>query len=119
MISSACLQPFLDSLSVSGVAITAISAMVPGFLVLALRPFQPAKFVRKQAELELEALESKLSKTLQASSSIIAQTHVFLDGTWKCVYFSPNCEKLFGYSAEEFVADDGLWMSRILPEDQE
>ncbi|MBM0741669.1 PAS domain S-box protein [Phormidium sp. CLA17] len=74
---------------------------------------------RKQTEIELEALEIKLSTLLSASSSIIAQTHVFLDGTWKCVYFSPNCEKLFGYSPDEFLADSNLWMSRILPEDQE
>lgn len=74
---------------------------------------------RKETEIELEALEIKLSTLLNASSSVIAQSHVFLDGAWKYVYFSPNCEKLFGYSAEEFVADSGLWMSRILPEDQE
>jgi len=74
---------------------------------------------RKETEIELEALEIKLSTLLTASSSVIAQSHVFLDGAWKCVYFSPNCQKLLGYSAEEFVADSGLWMSRILPEDQE
>jgi PAS domain S-box-containing protein len=124
MISSSSLQSFFDPLSVSRFAIAAISVMILGWLVLVLRPFQPVKFDRKQIdrkqrEIEIESLEIKLSTLLNASSSIIAQTHVFLDGTWKCVYFSPNCEKLFGYSAAEFVADDGLWMSRVLLEDQE
>ncbi|PZV17230.1 MAG: hypothetical protein DCF22_04005 [Leptolyngbya sp.] len=78
-----------------------------------------AEVVRKQTEIELEALESKLSTILNASSSIIVQSHIFLDGTWEYVYFSQNCYTLFGYTAEEFMADRGLWMSRILPADQE
>ncbi|MEX0269755.1 PAS domain S-box protein [Leptolyngbyaceae cyanobacterium UHCC 1019] len=75
--------------------------------------------IRKQAEIEIEALEIQLGTVLNASSSTIAQSHVFLDGSWKCVYFSPNCQKLLGFTAEEFIADSDLWMSRILPEDQE
>jgi PAS domain S-box-containing protein len=74
---------------------------------------------RRQAETALKTTEAQLSQTLERVAAAIVRFYVFPDNRVLKDYFSPGCERLFGYAAEEFLADHTLWMSRVLPEDQE
>ncbi|BAU63670.1 multi-sensor hybrid histidine kinase [Stanieria sp. NIES-3757] len=74
---------------------------------------------RKQLELSLQASETKLSQILDNAIAAIASFRVFNNQTWEYDYFSAGCERLFGYTREEFMADKMLWLSRVFPEDRE
>jgi PAS domain S-box-containing protein len=124
MISRTCFIAFPDLFILGGFAIVMIAMMIVIGWLLAFRLLPSSDRVISSslgasAQRKLEALEIKLSTLLEGSSSIIAQTRVYLDGSWDSAYFSPNCEKLYGYSAEAFMTDSNLWISRVVPEDKE
>lgn len=74
---------------------------------------------RKQLELSLQASEAKLSQVLDSLCAAIVNFRVFENRDWEYDYWSSGCEILFGYTAQEFMADKNLWLSRVFPKDRE
>lgn len=72
---------------------------------------------RKQLELALQTSEAKLNDILNSAVAAIASFRVFPDKIWEFDYVSAGCETLYGYTRAEFLADNTLWRSRVLPED--
>ena len=77
------------------------------------------EMVRKQTEVALQTTEAVLSQTLERVAAVITRFSILPSGKCRNDYFSPGCEQLYGYSAEELLADRGLWISRVLAEDRE
>ncbi|NER78788.1 MAG: response regulator, partial [Leptolyngbya sp. SIO1D8] len=73
----------------------------------------------KQLEMALEASEQKLTHILDSAIASIVSCRMFANNTWQYDYWSIGCEKVFGFTAEEFMATPHLWWSRIPTEDQE
>ncbi|WP_416674897.1 PAS domain S-box protein [Egbenema bharatensis] len=71
---------------------------------------------RKQLELALRASESRLSDVLNSANPSIVSVRVFANRTWEYNYYSPGCELVFGYTAEEMMT--GIWWSRVHADDQ-
>ncbi len=74
---------------------------------------------RKQTEEALKASETKLNTVLESVNAAIVSCRLFSDKTVQYNYCSPGCERIFGYTAAEFMADPKLWNSLILHEDRE
>ncbi|MCP6762554.1 MAG: PAS domain S-box protein [Fischerella sp. CENA71] len=74
---------------------------------------------RKKTEEALKASESKLNAVLDSVNVAIVSCRLFSDKTVQYDYCSPGCEKIFGYTPAEFIADTKLWISLILDEDRE
>lgn len=73
---------------------------------------------RKHLELSLQASQAKLSGILDSALAAITSVRIFADRTdWERNYCSAGCEEVYGYTAEEIMADKNLWRSRVLPED--
>ncbi|MEA5582557.1 PAS domain S-box protein [Nodularia harveyana UHCC-0300] len=76
-------------------------------------------------ELEKRAEESRKSEAKFAAilnnavASAIVSFRVFPNYDWVCDYQSPGSEAIFGYTAEEIMANPSLWMSGVHPEDRE
>lgn len=68
---------------------------------------------------QLQASEAKLSMVLRTAAAAIVSAQVFGDRTYFYDYCSNRCEEIFGFTAEEFIADYHLWWSRVHPEDIE
>ncbi len=73
---------------------------------------------RKQLELALQQSEAKLNQVLDTATIAICSYDLYPDGQIEYDYFSPNNERIFGYSPEELFADTRLWFSRVHPEDR-
>jgi PAS domain S-box-containing protein len=73
---------------------------------------------RKQLELALQKSEAKLNQVLDTATIAICSYDLYPDGQIEYDYFSPNNERIFGYSPEELLADPGLWGSRVHPDDR-
>lgn len=74
---------------------------------------------RKGLELALERSEAKLNDVLNSVVASITSFQLFPDRRWEYQYWSEGCEAVFGYRAEEFLANPTLWISQVLPEDLE
>ena len=74
---------------------------------------------RKQAEEALQRSEEKLAFVLNNVDASISRFWVFPNQDWKSDYYSPGCEKIFGYTSEELLQDKKLWLSRVAPSDLE
>ena len=72
---------------------------------------------RKQLELALQRSEANIKNILNSTIAAIASMRVFKDNTWKIEHVSTGCERMTGYTAEELVEDNNLWINRIEPED--
>ncbi|WP_083636976.1 PAS domain-containing protein [Leptolyngbya sp. 'hensonii'] len=72
---------------------------------------------RQRVEMALQASEGKLHDVLNNAIAAITSFRVFANRDWEYEYFSAGCERLFGYSSQELMADKTLWMSRVHPED--
>ena len=75
--------------------------------------------LRKQLELALRHSEAQLNDVLNSAVASITSVRIFPDGTWHYDYWSKGCEVVFGYTPDQFMADQRLWLSRVLPEDLE
>jgi PAS domain S-box-containing protein len=64
-------------------------------------------------------LAAKLEEILNTANAAIASFRVFDGFTWEHEYSSAGCERLFGYTFAEMLADKHLWCSRIRIQDQE
>lgn len=69
------------------------------------------------SEAQRHAADAKLHQILDSAIAAIASFRAFSDREWEYEYRSAGCEIVFGYRAEEFLADKDLWRSRVLPED--
>lgn len=72
---------------------------------------------RKALELALKDSETNLSDILNSATSIITRVEISKDGTWNIKYVSKVCEAISGYSSQELIDDQALWVSSIYPED--
>ncbi|WP_054469679.1 PAS domain S-box protein [Planktothricoides sp. SR001] len=61
--------------------------------------------------------EAKLSNILDRAIAAIASYRAKSDRSWVFDYWSGGCERLFGYTAEELIADQNLWTNNVYPED--
>jgi diguanylate cyclase (GGDEF)-like protein/PAS domain S-box-containing protein len=66
--------------------------------------------VRKRAEEDYRILVERLP-------AIVYTAELGERGRWR--YVSPQVEEILGYTPEEWLADPGLWASRVHPEDSE
>jgi PAS domain S-box-containing protein len=73
----------------------------------------------KSLELALEASESKLNQIINSPIAAIVRIQVFKNQDWRLDYVSAGSAAIFGYTAEEFIADQSIWMAHIHPEDLE
>jgi PAS domain S-box-containing protein len=71
----------------------------------------------QRAKTELLAAETRYRTLVERLPAITYIAEVGIDGRWQFV--SPQIESILGFSAEEWMADPGLWMSRIVEEDRE
>ncbi|MBD2461861.1 PAS domain-containing protein [Oscillatoria sp. FACHB-1407] len=74
---------------------------------------------RKRLELALQASETKLNDILNSAIAAISSFRVFANRDWEYEYWSDGCEGIYGYTSQEFMADNHLWLSRIHPDDIE
>ncbi|MBD2329696.1 PAS domain S-box protein [Alkalinema sp. FACHB-956] len=72
---------------------------------------------RKQLELQLQKSTTQLSAILDNAIASIFQVRVYPNFELQYDYQSAGAEAVFGYTAEELMADNYLWMSRVHPED--
>jgi PAS domain S-box-containing protein len=72
---------------------------------------------RNQLVIALRESETKLRQVLDSAIASIVSFKFFANHTWEYDYWSAGCEAIFGYAAEEFMADPNLWRSRIVQED--
>ncbi|HEY9659759.1 MAG TPA: PAS domain-containing protein, partial [Allocoleopsis sp.] len=73
---------------------------------------------RKQLELSLQASEAKLSRILDNAVAAISSFRVYANREWVYDYWSAGCERLFGYSLEDF-SDRYFWLAQVVPDDRE
>jgi PAS domain S-box-containing protein len=72
---------------------------------------------QKRLEAALQQSEAKLNDVLNSAIASITSVRIFPDGTWRSEYWSRGCETVFGYTADELMADPTLWPSRVLEDD--
>jgi PAS domain S-box-containing protein len=70
-----------------------------------------------RAKTELRAAETRYRTLVERLPAITYIAEVGIEGKWQFV--SPQIESMLGFSAEEWTADSGLWISRIHEEDRE
>ncbi len=74
---------------------------------------------RKALELALTASEHKLNDILNSSIAAIVRIKTLSNRDWDLDYLSAGCERIFGYTPEDFLEDKSIWMAHIFPEDIE
>jgi PAS domain S-box-containing protein len=74
---------------------------------------------RKQLELALQRSEAKLKAVLNSAIAAITSVRIASSAGWTYDYWSEGCEVVFGYTAEELMANPTLWRSRVFPADRE
>ncbi|WP_271253469.1 PAS domain-containing protein [Pseudanabaena sp. Chao 1811] len=72
---------------------------------------------RKALEIALKDSETNLSDILNSATAVITRVEINRDGTWNIKYVSRACEAISGYSPQELIDDQALWVSSIYPED--
>ncbi|MGL4377486.1 MAG: PAS domain-containing protein, partial [Microcoleaceae cyanobacterium] len=72
---------------------------------------------RKSLEIALEESKTQLNDILDSAIAAISNYRIYADYRWHYEYFSAGQEIIFGYTAQELMADQNLWMSRVYPED--
>lgn len=61
---------------------------------------------------------SILQDILNHSQAAIVSLRFFADRTWEYLYFSPGCERLYGYAIAAFEQDPNFWTSKVHVEDR-
>jgi len=67
----------------------------------------------------LPGSDTQLRDILNRANAAIVSFRLFADGDWAYEYSSAGCDRVFGYTAAEMLADPHLWLSRVLPEDRD
>ncbi len=73
----------------------------------------------KELEIVQQTSANKLEDILDNSAAVISCFHLYPDLSWQYQYYSEGSKSIFGYSHSELLADQKLWLSRIIPEDIE
>jgi PAS domain S-box-containing protein len=74
---------------------------------------------RQQLLSALQDSQAKLNDILNSAIAAIVSFRAFPNRDWEYEYYSEGNEKIFGYTAQELMADKHLWASRVIPEDWE
>ncbi|HEY9619381.1 MAG TPA: PAS domain-containing protein [Crinalium sp.] len=74
---------------------------------------------RKRLEIALQESQDKLNDILNNTAAAIFSFRFYEDGHWEDDYISSGAEAIFGYTAEELLADSATWKTRIHPDDRE
>lgn len=72
---------------------------------------------RKQAEDALREAETKYRNLVERLPVIVYTSELGAHGAW--TYISPQIENLFGFTAEEWMADSELWYRQVHPDDRD
>ena len=72
---------------------------------------------KKQLELSLKASETQKSQILNSAVASIVSFRVYANREYEHDFYSDGCEVLYGYTAEELMADKHLWLSKVNPAD--
>src|SRR5882762_9753405 len=70
-----------------------------------------------RAKTELRAAETRYRTLVERLPAITYIAEVGVEGRWQFV--SPQIESMLGFSADEWMSNSGLWMSRIHVEDRD
>jgi diguanylate cyclase (GGDEF)-like protein/PAS domain S-box-containing protein len=71
---------------------------------------------RHRLEAELRAAEAQYRVLVEKVPAIVYIAEPGPEGRW--LYVSPQIERILGYTAEQWLADPGLWLSRVHPDDR-
>ncbi|MGG6295329.1 sensor histidine kinase [Leptolyngbya sp. AN02str] len=71
---------------------------------------------QKKLELELRVTQEQIDYILGNVSAYLFSYYLYPNSNWEYEYMSVGCEKLFGFTVQEFLTDKQLWLSRVLPE---
>ncbi|HET7142560.1 MAG TPA: PAS domain S-box protein, partial [Anaerolineales bacterium] len=71
----------------------------------------------KQAEEALQKAEIKYRMLLERLPVVVYTSELGDKGAWP--YVSPQIEQLLGFTADEWMADPGLWYRQVHPEDRD
>jgi diguanylate cyclase (GGDEF)-like protein/PAS domain S-box-containing protein len=72
---------------------------------------------RKSAEAKLRKAEQKYRQLVEHVNAVVYIDKV--DDTSTSIYTSPQTQRIFGYSSEQWLGDAELWLNMIHPEDRE
>jgi PAS domain S-box-containing protein len=92
----------------------AIANFIPGRHLSILRDVSD----RKQLELSFQSSQAQLTRILDNAIAAISSFRIYANRDWEYEYWSAGCERLFGYSLEEYT-DKQFWLSKVYPEDLE
>ncbi|MEB3212332.1 MAG: PAS domain S-box protein [Leptolyngbyaceae bacterium] len=106
---------YLPDGQVKDAEFNAIAHFIPGQHLSVMRDIRD----RKQLELSLQSSEAKLSQIINSAIAAIASFRLSRNKEWIYDYFSAGFEAVFGYTAQELMADQQLWWSRVWPDDRE
>ncbi|MGA7936448.1 MAG: PAS domain-containing protein [Kovacikia sp.] len=67
----------------------------------------------------IEALFEAAIDAISHVNASIASFRVSANREWEYTYLSAGTKAIFGYTAEEFLAEKSLWLAQVYPEDQE
>ncbi|HAX80815.1 MAG TPA: hypothetical protein DCY88_34500 [Cyanobacteria bacterium UBA11372] len=74
---------------------------------------------KKRTEEALVASEARLNTILNSTLAVIQRVRVQANREWEMEYCSQGSLQIWGYSPEALIADQNLFLSRIVPEDLE
>lgn len=72
---------------------------------------------RKRLESELRVAVERYRLLVERVPAVVYVAEPGADGPWP--YVSPQIEGMLGFTAQEWLADPGLWFRQVHPEDQE
>ncbi|BAU40643.1 PAS domain-containing protein [Leptolyngbya sp. O-77] len=78
---------------------------------------QQQQIALQQAQAAQQTRE-QLQGLLDGVDAAIAQIRHFADGRWHYVYCSAGYAHIFGYSAQDFIAQPDLWQQQVHPDDR-
>lgn len=71
---------------------------------------------RKVLEQNLLAAEDKYRLLVERVPAVVYIADIGAEGRWQ--YVSPKIEKMLGFTADEWMADPGLWLRQVHPDDR-
>jgi diguanylate cyclase (GGDEF)-like protein/PAS domain S-box-containing protein len=72
---------------------------------------------RKMLEQHLLAADEKYRLLVERVPAAVYIADIGAEGRWR--YVSPKIEKMLGFAPEEWMADPGLWLRQVHPDDRE
>ncbi|NJL44854.1 MAG: PAS domain S-box protein [Leptolyngbyaceae cyanobacterium SM2_3_12] len=68
---------------------------------------------RKRLEEDLQQSEANLNNILDSLGAGVSRVRVYENNDWKMEYLSKGFGKLYGYSADELIANKNLWSASV------